>query len=332
MNIIKRIRDVIQRILGNRDPSDTLQVTAVGSLRVSGDKAILHLSSGMAFEASLQLDDAVSKFVVRVAHLGGGGSDMTLPVLDHRFDLSDVVKAREFYLETIQSWRQVISAAGTAKVGMRSFLWPFACGAAVVVALAFFFSPGASSNQGAAAAAASMSLADTGAALARQQAQTSAAAPGAGAKQQQAVLSDEEAKKVASAGRVLVREGKKMLVAFSDPNCPSCRDLDMQASRFDGNTGLTVIPVAYKEGSRDLAASILCSTNPGKAWADYMQAGKRPGNGPCDKGLALVDANKVLFEQIGGTATPTLVAPNGTLAAGAADTPVLVAWVAGHSR
>lgn len=331
MNIIKRIRDGIQRLLGNRNLSDTLQVSAVGSLRVSGDKAILHMSSGMAFEASLQLDDADSKFVVRVAHLGGG-SGMTLPALDHRYDLSDVVKAREFYLETIQSWRQMISAAGAAKVGKRSFLWPFAWGAAVVVALAFVFSPGASSNQGAAAAAAGLSLADTGAALARQQAQAAPAAAAAGAKPQQAVLSDEEAKKVATAGRVLVREGKKMLVAFSDPNCPSCRDLDLQASRFDGNTGLTVIPVAYKDGSRDLAASILCSANPGKAWADYMQAGTRPGNGPCDKGLAQVDANKVLFEQIGGTATPTLVAPNGTLAAGAADTPVLVAWVAGHSR
>ena len=95
MNIIKRIRDGIQRLLGNRNLSDTLQVSAVGSLRVSGDKAILHMSSGMAFEASLQLDDADSKFVVRVAHLGGG-SGMTLPALDHRYDLSDVVKAREF--------------------------------------------------------------------------------------------------------------------------------------------------------------------------------------------------------------------------------------------
>jgi protein-disulfide isomerase len=331
MKIINAIRGLVQRTLGKSDRSDDLLLTAQGTLRVSGDKAVLHLANGMVFEASLTHDQQDSKFVVRITGMASTLANKDIEPLERRYDLSEVVQAREFYKARVDAWRRTLATGNVSASNKRGALVWLASGAVGVVVLSLMFGPGGVRQT---QTMTSLSQADAAVLAAREQAQQpdfGAMHPAAAAKPDAvAVLTAEEAKKVAGAGRIMVRDGKQMLVAFSDPNCPSCHDLDSQASHFDGTTGLTVIPVAYKEGSRDLAAAILCSANPGKAWTDSMM-GQRPSNAPCDKGYAQVDANRALFEKIGGTATPTLVAPNGSLAAGSADTNILVAWVAAHS-
>lgn len=102
---------------------------------------------------------------------------------------------------------------------------------------------------------------------------------------------------------------------FSDPNCPFCKELEKAVAVVSGYQPV-ILPLGYKSGSRDLAAAVMCSAEPGKEWARAI-AGTSSAK-PCDKGYQLVDANMQVFEKLGLSSTPTMVTPKGTLVTGAA--------------
>lgn len=141
------------------------------------------------------------------------------------------------------------------------------------------------------------------------------------------MLMPDELARVAGAS-MFVRglEGGKLAYVFSDPLCPSCKDLDRQAEVAQASIRLAVVPVAFKDGSEELAAGALCSKDPAKAWAQIMSSGYSDEK-VCDAGLKKVRANNELFKSLGFGQTPTLVSPKGTLAAGAAPAADLVHWV-----
>lgn len=302
-----------------RASGDELLITPLGTLRVAGDLAHLALATGSGFKLSLGTEAGEGKISVRCTPLGQGGEFERVS----KFDLSRATEASLEYQATLQQWRRMLRPA--AAMTMWSRLRWAVIGAAATISAAFAIQGTAGAGDAAAAQPGSTAQAAAQALAVPVQAQPVATA--AQAPQQPAVLTDEEAAQVEAAAKIEVSTGRTRLLAFSDPLCPACQDLERQAASFDNGEGFAVMPVAYKQGSRDLVARILCSSDPRKAWKDALQGMAIVGEA-CDAGYAAVDANIKLFESLGGRATPTLVAPNGTLAEGSADTPVLARWIA----
>lgn len=304
-----------------RPCADELVITPLGTLRVAGDSAHLALASGTGFNLRLSTDAAEGKISIRCTPLGQASEFERVS----KFDLSSAAEASIEYQTTLRQWRRMIRPADTLSVGAR-FRWAL-LGSAATITAAFAIQGSSGSAQ---AVAPQVPLANSDAAAVQvQQADgaVAAAQPAVPQTAQPAVLTPDEATQVKAAAKIEVIAGSTRLLAFSDPLCPACQDLERQASNFTGGEGFAVMPVAYKKGSRDLAARILCSPDPQKAWKDALQGMAVVGEA-CASGYAAVDANIKLFEAIGGRATPTLVAPNGTLAEGSADTPVLARWIA----
>lgn len=111
-------------------------------------------------------------------------------------------------------------------------------------------------------------------------------------------------------------KGGKPFVVFSDPNCPFCRELEKSLAQLDSALNPVILPLGFKEGARDLSASVLCSKDPVAAWKAYMRDGKKPGAQVCQDGLAKVDANMALFRELQLGSTPTLVSPSGVVVVG----------------
>lgn len=154
-----------------------------------------------------------------------------------------------------------------------------------------------------------------------QQASGAASAPMAGpdkARADLARLSDAEKKTVAGLQGIVLRQKPQMLTVLSDPLCPACRDFERQLAQLDPEVGIRIIPVAFQRGADARVSAILCSGDPAAAWKSAV-VGDMPAQQPCDKGNQAVTKNNEAFIALGATATPTLIAPDGTLVTGGAD-------------
>jgi thiol:disulfide interchange protein DsbC len=120
-------------------------------------------------------------------------------------------------------------------------------------------------------------------------------------------------------------------MAFSDPNCPACQELEREAASLKSGQGFAVIPVGFQPGSRVLAAKVLCAKDQARAWADALR-GVAPNEQPCEAGLRKVDENNNLFASIGASATPTLVSANGQLAQGSAPSAQLQLFASSYAK
>jgi protein-disulfide isomerase len=133
-----------------------------------------------------------------------------------------------------------------------------------------------------------------------------------------AYVDEGERKQLAKlAGVAPLRPSGKEFYVFTDPNCPFCKDLEPTLEAAASGMKPIVIPVAFKDGSRDLAAAALCSSNPAAEWKKLMATGLPPLAKPCAKGFERVEENMRLFQQLRLTATPTIVSPKGLLVSGA---------------
>lgn len=134
-------------------------------------------------------------------------------------------------------------------------------------------------------------------------------------------LTDAERKDISKrANRInLGGTGSEMLV-FSDPHCPYCQRLEAEieelAAKSEGK--VTLIPVAYKNGSRESVAAVFCAKDPAAAWKKAV-AGGEIGAKVCDAGLKKVDENNQLFADLKLAATPTLITPKGLILASYAN-------------
>jgi protein-disulfide isomerase len=142
--------------------------------------------------------------------------------------------------------------------------------------------------------------------------------PVAAGPREAAKLTADEAKMIEGLKGIVIRPGKQMLTVFSDPLCPACREFEKQLAEMDKNIGVRIIPVAFQPGSAEKVAAILCAADPAKAWQQAMSVAPIDA-APCDGGKKSAVENNAAFSSIQATATPTLVAPNGTLAVGGAD-------------
>ena len=138
-------------------------------------------------------------------------------------------------------------------------------------------------------------------------------------------------KVVAESGIELTLGGKPFVI-FSDPNCPSCRQLEAQLSSMDKSLTPVIVPVSFQRNSAEAVSSILCSANATQAWkiAIAAERGVVPAGG-CAKGQAQAEANNAAFTALKFDRTPTIVTSSGKVAVGVKDFDGLAKWIKANS-
>lgn len=110
----------------------------------------------------------------------------------------------------------------------------------------------------------------------------------------------------------------KVLYVFTDPLCPHCKRLDATLSKIPAGYRPKLIPVAFQEGSKELAAAVLCAKDKRSAWIDAIQYSKTK-EASCQDGIKSIEANNALFTSMRLNSTPMMISPNGYLFSGYAD-------------
>ena len=110
---------------------------------------------------------------------------------------------------------------------------------------------------------------------------------------------------------VIRGDGSRRLVTFEDPNCGYCKRLMSEFLKLKNVTIYTfIVPIlggdtVSKKDSLSRAKSIMCSTNPSKAWVDYMSNPNfQLENKECDVSF---DTNLQLFKKLRLRGTPAIL-------------------------
>jgi len=112
--------------------------------------------------------------------------------------------------------------------------------------------------------------------------------------------------------------GKRTIAVFEDPNCGYCKRFQKTLLEVDNVTVYTFQYNILAQDSIEKSRNIWCSSNPGKAWSDWMLNGKEASaapatcNAPHDQVLALGQKMKI-------TGTPTIIFADGSRIPGAID-------------
>ena len=93
--------------------------------------------------------------------------------------------------------------------------------------------------------------------------------------------------------------GLRTFAKFEDPDCPFCRQLDMETDDMTDVTVYTFLYPILSPSSRKTAEAIWCSSDRSKAWRARMISRKAPKVSACDtraidKVIALGKAMKIL--------------------------------------
>jgi thiol:disulfide interchange protein DsbC len=125
--------------------------------------------------------------------------------------------------------------------------------------------------------------------------------------------------------------GTRTLVIFSDPDCPYCRRLEADLAPLTDVTIHTfLLPLAsIHPQARSKAMAVWCAQNPIGAWRALMQGKDPTPIGDCPHPI---DRNIALADRLGITGTPTLIAHDGRLLAGAASREAVETWLDRDTR
>jgi len=121
-------------------------------------------------------------------------------------------------------------------------------------------------------------------------------------------------------------KGTRRLAIFSDPDCPYCRRLETELRGLDDVTIHTfLMPLAsLHPAARGKAVSVWCAADRIATWQALMLRDALPPQADCPHP---VDRNVALGEQLGVNGTPTLIAGDGRVLAGAASRDQIEAWL-----
>jgi thiol:disulfide interchange protein DsbC len=109
--------------------------------------------------------------------------------------------------------------------------------------------------------------------------------------------------------------GSRQLAVFSDPNCGYCKRLEKSLQQLDNVTIYTYLIPILSPDSAQKSKQIWCSSDPYKAYIDWMVNGIAPsGKGECATPL---DKNMAFAKTYGITGTPTLFFTDGSRFPGA---------------
>jgi thiol:disulfide interchange protein DsbC len=135
---------------------------------------------------------------------------------------------------------------------------------------------------------------------------------------------------LADAIREVRGKGSRVLAIFSDPDCPHCRRLEADLRGLEDITVHTfLMPLAsLHPGARAEAVAVWCARDRLAAWKALMLRDTPPPAADCPHP---VDRNIALGERLGIKGTPTLVAGNGRVLAGAASRDQVEVWLSRSS-
>jgi len=121
--------------------------------------------------------------------------------------------------------------------------------------------------------------------------------------------------------------GERTLAIFSDPDCPYCRRLEAEMKSLTDLTIYTfIMPIAsLHPDARGKAIAVWCAEDRIAAWHALMWRNETIAAKECPHP---VDRNVALGERLGISGTPTLVAADGRILAGAAGSAQIEAWLA----
>jgi thiol:disulfide interchange protein DsbC len=123
-------------------------------------------------------------------------------------------------------------------------------------------------------------------------------------------------------------KGTRTLAIFSDPDCPYCRRLETELRGLDDVTIHTfLLPLAsLHPGAHAKAVSVWCAADRLSTWQALMLRDALPPKADCPHPM---DRNIALGEQLGINGTPTLIAADGRVLAGAASRDQIESWLSG---
>jgi thiol:disulfide interchange protein DsbC len=123
--------------------------------------------------------------------------------------------------------------------------------------------------------------------------------------------------------------GSRKLVVFSDPFCPSCRDLEPNLQQLKDVTIYTFLYPFIEENhdpKHKVSRKVWCDADRAAAWHNWMLKEEQPKNaGNCEFPLkALMEAGK----KMGLTGVPSIIFADGSMESGALSTEDLEAGLA----
>lgn len=108
--------------------------------------------------------------------------------------------------------------------------------------------------------------------------------------------------------------GKRQLAVFSDPNCPYCKQLEVELSKLKDVTIYTFI-LPLKSQSVAPSKQVFCETDPALAWEKLIMKGTQPNSKKsCDNPI---ERNLQLAKKLGLNGTPALIFEDGAKLMGA---------------
>jgi thiol:disulfide interchange protein DsbC len=105
-------------------------------------------------------------------------------------------------------------------------------------------------------------------------------------------------------------KGTRVIATFEDPNCGYCKRLGKELDEMDDITVYTFLYPILSEDSKAKSNNIWCAKDQGKAWTDWVVAGKTPADASCD--TATIDRNVELGQSLRISGTPTIFLADGT--------------------
>ena len=108
--------------------------------------------------------------------------------------------------------------------------------------------------------------------------------------------------------------GKRQLAVFSDPNCPYCKQLEVELNQLKDVTVYTFI-LPLKPQSVAPSKQVFCESDPAFAWENLISKGIEPKT---KKGCANpIERNMLLAKSLGLNGTPALIFEDGAKMMGA---------------
>lgn len=131
---------------------------------------------------------------------------------------------------------------------------------------------------------------------------------------------------------VQLRPAGQPFVIFSDPNCPSCKDLEQKLAQVDPRFVPVIVPVAFKDGSEAAVRRVLCAKDTAAAWSAEIGAAAGDtalanGDGSCAGAAEKVTKANGAFVALNFSGTPTIVSATGKVVAGSGPVETINRWL-----
>ena len=107
--------------------------------------------------------------------------------------------------------------------------------------------------------------------------------------------------------------GKRVLVMFSDPYCPYCKQFEQTLQKVDGITIYVFMYPVIRPELAEQSKSVWCASDRATAWLDLALRAKPPAAATCDNP---VEKTLQLGRSLGVNSTPTLFLANGERVSG----------------